>query len=110
MPEMDRLKRMYQELWDAHGEPTRNWTAAETAIGRGSLCRCRGPGGDTEWRVLDAGCGRGTHSLQLARRFRCRVVGTDAVLGPMTFAAGMFAQTLLEAIPAGDATSISSGA
>jgi hypothetical protein len=67
-----------------------------------------------DWQVLDTGLGaRNAHAgvgaaIRLAMRIRlyhCRVVGIDAVGGPMIAAgAGIFAQTRIEAIPARAAT------
>ncbi len=66
-------------------------------------------------RVLDAGCGRGNHSCELARRFGLRVVGIDPVesnLGAAREAAARlgvggrvtFTKAGVESIPFGDAS------
>jgi 2-polyprenyl-3-methyl-5-hydroxy-6-metoxy-1,4-benzoquinol methylase len=103
---MDRLERMYAEVWDAHGDACADLDRSlNPRSGEALYAAAAALGVAADWLVLDAGCGRGTHSLELARRFGCHVVGIDAVRGPLTSApAGIFAQALLEAIPAGDAT------
>jgi SAM-dependent methyltransferase len=62
--------------------------------------------------VLDAGCGRGNHSVELSRRFGCDVVAFDLVFGPMKAAAQdakvpgavRFVQASMSQIPLRDAT------
>jgi ubiquinone/menaquinone biosynthesis C-methylase UbiE len=104
---MDRLERMYSEVWKAHGDA---YAGLDRSLGPRSsgilyeVADKLGVGAD--WRILDAGCGRGTHTLELGRRFGCRVTGIDAVRGPMLESAGSgvadFAQARLEAIPTHD--------
>src|SRR5215470_990304 len=109
MSDAGRLERMYAEVWDAHGDAFGELDRSlDPRSGEAMYDAAARLGIAAGWLVLDAGCGRGTHSLDLARRFGCRVIGIDAVRGPVAEAARrgdiQVAQARVEAIPAPDCT------
>ena len=81
---MPDLSELYSFLWTAHGDdygvldqslnprpPEYAFElAAKAGVGRDSL-------------VVDVGCGRGNHSVELANRFGCRSIGVDLVFEPL---------------------------
>ena len=81
---MPQLEAIYSHLWAAHGDEfslldrslgPRSWTflfdvAAEAGLGPNSI-------------VADVGCGRGSHCVELGKRFDCRAIGIDVVLPPL---------------------------
>jgi ubiquinone/menaquinone biosynthesis C-methylase UbiE len=84
MPDLDAI---YADLWTAHGDELavldeslrpRSWQflfemVRAARVGASSI-------------VADIGCGRGNHSVELARRFGCRAIGIDLVLPPLQIA------------------------
>lgn len=110
---MSLIDRLYSRLWTAHGDEfaildqslaPRSFEymytlAAEIGLGAGS-------------KVLDAGCGRGNHTIELRRRFVCDVVGVDVVFAPVAAAARdeaalrsvQFIQASVAQLPLQDAT------
>lgn len=100
------INEIYSFLWTAHGGDfatldqslaPRSWEyvfelAASTGVNRDSV-------------VVDVGCGRGTHCLEMARRFGCRAVGIDPVRDLMPEQADdrvQFVQGSIEQIPLAD--------
>lgn len=72
---MVQLEAVYAHLWGAHGDEfavldrspgPRSWTFLFDVAGAAGL----GP----HSIVADVGCGRGSHCLELARRFGCRAI------------------------------------
>jgi 2-polyprenyl-3-methyl-5-hydroxy-6-metoxy-1,4-benzoquinol methylase len=100
------LDWLYEGLWDVHGDA---YAELDRTLGPRSgealYEAAANLGAGRGWRVLDAGCGRGHHSIELSRRFGCHVLGIDAVRGPMAEAARqapIFAQARMEAVPVRD--------
>src|SRR5205085_4805279 len=66
--------------------------AARAGIGRDST-------------VVDVGCGRAAHGIELANRFGCRAIGVDLVFAPLTAATHpnvQLIQARVEQLPLGD--------
>jgi SAM-dependent methyltransferase len=85
---MSLIDRLYSRLWTAHGD---EFAILDQSLAPRSfeymytLASEIGFSGGS--KVLDAGCGRGNHTIELVRRFGCDVVGVDVVLAPMAAAA-----------------------
>jgi ubiquinone/menaquinone biosynthesis C-methylase UbiE len=75
------LDWIYSHLWSMHGD---DFAHLDQSLGPRpptmliDLAATLGIGANHT--VLDLGCGRGVHSLDLSRRFGCRVVGVDVVI------------------------------
>ena len=111
-----QLDELYPALWAGHGEA--GLEVLDRSLGPRSpellYERAAGLGLDRSWRVLDAGCGRGRHSVELATRFDCHVEGVDPVAANLELAAAAaaeagvsrklaFTKGGLEALPFADA-------
>jgi ubiquinone/menaquinone biosynthesis C-methylase UbiE len=96
------LESVYQDIWQAHGDELAEFDRSLGPRPPEMLYELAGrmalhPGST----VLDMGCGRGAHALELARRFGCRVVGVDLMRHLLPPATGrvFFAQATVEAMP-----------
>ena len=111
---MSLIDRLYSHLWTVHGDA---FAILDESLGPRSFeymytIAAELGFGAPGVRVLDAGCGRATHSLGLARRFGCEVVGLDLVFEPMKAGAQeaqlphevRFVQASMSQLPLRDAT------
>jgi ubiquinone/menaquinone biosynthesis C-methylase UbiE len=80
MPEFD-LNKIYESLWGAHGEgPFAELDRSLSPRSGDLLYELAGDLGlSAGASVLDAGCGRGVHALELGARFGWQVTGIDLV-------------------------------
>ena len=75
-----KLDKIYQHLWAAHSEaPFTNLDRSlnprySTSV---MLALITQMGINQDSVVLDLGCGRGNHTIALAERFGCNIIGID---------------------------------
>src|SRR5579884_4207186 len=85
---MSLIDRLYSRLWTAHGD---EFAMLDQSLGPRSFEYMYALAAEIGFhdgsKVLDAGCGRGNHTSELARRFGCDVAGVDIVFAPMAAAA-----------------------
>ena len=86
---MSLIDRLYSHLWTVHGDELAilDQSLAPRSFEYMYTIAAELGFGVPRARVLDAGCGRGNHSVELARRFGCEVVGFDLVFAPIEAAA-----------------------
>src|SRR5260370_14600469 len=88
---MPDLNEIYSFLWTVHGDDfalldrslePRSWEYVfELAVSAGV---------HQDSVVVDVGCGRGTHCLEMVSRFGCRAIGVDIVSAPLRAGATEF--------------------
>jgi SAM-dependent methyltransferase len=110
---MSLIDRLYSHLWTVHGD---DLAILDQSLGPRSFEYMYAIASELGFgapgsRVLDAGCGRGNHTVEISRRFGCEVVGFDVVFAPMNAAmrdsqlprAVRFVQASMSRLPLRDA-------
>jgi SAM-dependent methyltransferase len=111
------LAAMYNRVWDLHAPTALPLLDEPLACYPPEILfdRAAALGIDASWRVLDAGCGRGDKTVELASRFGASIVAIDLLLANLERAKGLIdeaglggrialCQGSINAVPAGDDT------